>query len=410
MKSPFRSIPRLTHPFLRVGCLHVIGSAILFVGLVLPFQGFLARRRLNATDEQLLLLSMAPFGGFLLTMLTTRLAAQFRQSRIAGVVTLLARLPFLGMAFVTTAAPFTALLCFGHVFSAVSFASFNSLQKIYVPAKARASLLTWFRILPILVAVPLTAAAGRFLDQNPHGYQLLFPIAAALSVCMAAGFFFLPRRTREQRILDRPVRLFEEFSLIKRDRRFAWFVGVFFIGTLGEKIGMPVQPVYLADELKLSYSQVGDTLGVVGPSLAIVGYLVWGAALRKIRPITILTMCMFGKAIRPMLWALAAGADNPMMLLVPGQAVFRFCVSGMELSAILIVLKMSNNRDLPLYMGLHFGLMGIRGLGGPVIGWCLLKTDVSLSAIYWLIAGIVVTGGVALQCFSRSHHMRGKEG
>jgi MFS family permease len=386
--------------------MHTIGSAVLFGALVLPFEGFLARKQFHASDEQLLLLAMAPFGGFLLTTLTGRLAGHFRQSRIAGMVSVLARLPFVFLAVVTGAAPFTAVMCFGRMFSAVSFASFNSLLKIYVPGKARSSLLTWFRILPIVIAIPLSKAAGHYLDHNPEGYRLIFPVAAAGALALALGFFFLPRRAREQRILERPVGLFEEFKLIKRDRRFACFVGVFFIGTLGEKIGMPVMPIYLADELQLTYRQVAQALGVVGPLLAIVGYVVWGAALKKLTPITILTLCMFGKGIRPILWALAAGTEDPMLLLVPGQAIFRFCISGMELGAILTVLKMSNNRELPIYMGLHFGLMGVRGLGGPVIGWFLLKTQVPLSAIYWLIAAIVMTGGVALYGFSRSRHMR----
>jgi hypothetical protein len=214
-------------------------------------------------------------------------------------------------------------------------------------------------------------------------------------MALALPFFFLPRRARES-AEHKKGGLFEEIAVLRTDRRFAVFMLVFFVGTLGEKISMPVGPLMFADVLDLTNEQVALAMGVIGPGLAIAGFLMWGQLLRRANPLPVLAVCMVLKAARPALWALAPGTQAPLLWICAGEGLFRFLLAGVEMGTLLSIMKMSTPRQIPVYMGIHFILMAARGIGGPLVGLALLNAGVAIVDIYWVVFGVVLLGGVLL--------------
>ena len=78
------------------------------------------------------------------------------------------------------------------------------------------------------------------------------------------------------------------------------------------------------------------------------------------------------------------------------RGAFRFLLAGLEMGALLSIMKMSSPQEIPVYMGVHFLLMAVRGIGGPLLGLALLDAGVAIQFIYWIVCGVVLAGGVML--------------
>lgn len=278
---------------------------------------------------------------------------------------------------------------------------FGSMTQTHIYSKARPSYLKWARITMLLTSVPCAFIVGWFLDEKPYLFRVVFPAAAVISMIMSLYFFKVPSRNAEKKIQTSQHGLLEELSILKKDRRFLFFMLAFFTGTLAEKIVVPINPIYFVDVLDLKYSEVGLAQGIVGPVLSVAGYFFWGNLLEKYRPITILIICMLVKAVRPVLWALAGVEGMPAVgLITAGAAVFHFMVAGLEISILLSVLRRSEGRAAPMYLGIHYIFLGVRGLLGPVIGVAIYRAGIEIQSIYWMVAAMVVAGAVVLYLFS----------
>lgn len=391
---PVFRFPRQNRTFVNISLADAIASGI-FAGAVLPFSGVIARR-LGASAEMLLILSVAQFTGFLLSFISTRLSARMPWSSMMLTLRILSWVPLLFLGYVSAPVPFVLILAGGHMSGAVAHAFFHAVIRDSVREQFRAGIMTMQRVSTMLLALPLAWLAGRLLDLNTLHYQYLFPVCAIGGILLALPFRKLPRGRSQQHGLEHPPGMHDEWRVFIHDKPFRAFMLSFFIGTLGEKIGMPLFPIFFTDELNLSYEQVGIAMGMAGPILAVGGYLFWGAASRKIDPLTITCWAMLLKALRPALWATASRWEQPQLAIVIGEGIFRWMVAGIEVGSVLSVLRFSTSTAAPIYVGIHFILMGIRGLIGPLIGWALYRTGVPLVTILWIISAIVAAGGIQL--------------
>ncbi|MDA0989839.1 MAG: hypothetical protein O3A51_03710 [Verrucomicrobia bacterium] len=392
-------IPAQTRPFFEAALLDTIGLGAIFA-VVIPFHGVIARR-LGASPELLGLLAMAPFIGFLLAAPASRLAFAFHWGKLTGGLRVLGGLLLLVFAFIDTAVPFVWLVTVAMMVGSVTQVFFHALLKAHVRQLLRPVVLPWLRIIPPVLALASSWFAGRLLDAHPLAYRWLYPLAGLICIGASAKFFGLPRRSAERVARAQTPRLMEEWHTLWGGPTFALLMIVFFIGALGEKISMPILPIYFADILDLTYAQVAVTLGVVGPLLAIIGYWIWGELLKRWTPMRVITVCMLIKVVRPICWAMATGQASPVAWLMAGEGVFRLMIAGLDMGIILAVLQVSKPGREPVYVGIHYAFMGLRGVLGPVLGILLYRGGMAVTDIYWLTAATVGVGGIALAIFAR---------
>jgi hypothetical protein len=371
-------------------------------GVIAPFAGVLARR-MGATDVQLALMTSAPFIGFFAALLLNRLAYRLRWGRLLTVVRVLGYMGLLALLAKRT--PTIFVLVIGWLMFAAAFAKplFGALLKVSVEEKQRPGVLQWLRMLPVIIAPPVAWVAGKMLDSPGEigRIKLLLPAVGVGAIITSLLFFFIPRSEGEKAHQDAGgPGLLAEWKLLARHRQLRLFLGVFFIGTLAEKIVLPITPIYFADILNLDYAALGLIMGVVGPVMGLLGYAFWGWRLRSVSPLQVLTWCMILKVARPILWALAAGREDAVMLVIIGEAVYRLMFAGLEAGALLAVLSMCGKDDAPLCTGLHYLFIGVRGILGPVIGLLLYRV-MPIPMIYWTVAGLVIVGAIALAIYAR---------
>ena len=387
-------VPLMSQPFLKANLLDVAGLAIMW-GVINPFAGVILRR-LGATAEMIGLFSIAPFVGFLSTGIATRLAYRYRWGLLLALFSAIGRLTLLVPAFTASPVVFVGVFFIMHLFSSSAMSIHGPALKAHTRPGVRAGIFKWGQLLIAAVSIPIAWVSGVFLDVYPQGWRALFPLAGFSAACCALGYLRLPSRAAETNTMGQPTGLSAELNVLRKDRRFAVLMAILFIGFMGEKIGLPVLPIYFADVLDLKYEHVGAAIGIFGPILAVAGYFFWGLQLQKMSAVKVLTVCMIIKAARPVLWALAPSQPSPLTFIIVGEMIFRFCISGLEMAVILTVLGMSSERNAPAYMGVHYVLLGIRGLIGPIIGTILIKAGADVSLIYWIIAAVVMAGGTAL--------------
>lgn len=387
-------LPRRSFPFL-FPALSEACAAGLFMGAVMPFAGVIARR-LGASAELLSLQAMAPFAGFLLASLVTRLSAMVKWGRLMLLLRILSWMPLLLLWYTDTPLSFVLLLSLGHMIASISHAFFHSIFRDNIRERFRAGIMALQRVLTMLMALPLAWFVGVILDAERYNYQWVFPLCAMAGMLLALPFLKLTPGYSERHGALRPPQVMDELSILKNDRAFRWFIMALFVGTLGEKIGVPIIPIYFSDDLNLRYEEVGLALGVVGPLLAIGGFVFWGSMTRRYDPRVILVWAMFLKSIRPVIWAVAPVFPSPFVAIMIGEGIFRWAVAGLEMGAVLSVLRFSPPSKGPLYISIHFTLLGFRGLLGPLLGWGLYRMGMPIPFILWIIAAIVLLGGVLL--------------
>lgn len=387
-------IPVLSRPFFRAAMFENIAGGVV-AGAILPFVGVMARH-LGASPRLLALLAMAPFFGFLLGSFAARVAYRVSWGKAFGILGIAANALLILFIGIRSAMPFVLAIVAMQALAGCKHVFFGSLLKSNVHERVQAPLLKWLRVLAMAVSLPAAWLVGRALDTNPTDYRVIFPVVGVLAMLLHLPALTLRRRCRENEVRDSRCGLLEEWNLLRHDRRFLAFMIAFFIGTLAEKIAIPITPIYFVDVLHLRYEDVALATGIVGPALAAVGYLYWGHRLKATAGMRILMLCMFLKALRPVLWALAPTVPTPLALVTLGEALFRVNVTGLELASIMVVLQMSARGRVPVYLGIHYLFMGVRGILGPIIGLALYEAGVPIETIYWLIAAIVFAGGLAM--------------
>ncbi len=393
-------VPASSRLFVGISLVDAVGLGLV-AGAVDPFAGVVARR-LGASPEMLTALALAPFLGFLVSAPASRLSYRLRWGPLLGGFRLVTYGLLFTFAWIVDPLVFVAVMLAIRFVDGPSRSLQHSMFKVNLRARGRPALLQWLRVVALLVSVPVAWAVGYGLDQQLGAYRVLFPVAAALAALTALPLFRLPRRRSEQDLSAQSPGLFAEWGVVRRDPRFLWFMLALLVGTFGEKIVMPLTPIYFVDELQLSNRDVGLALGIWGPVLGLLGYLFWGWRLRTDRPLTVLIVVMFVKALRPALWGLAAQVETPLHCVIAGEAIFRFLIAGLDIAMMLAVLEMARPQDLPLYLGIHYWFIGVRGVAGPFVGLALMRAGMPLPSIYFLIAGIVFAGGVSLLAFAFS--------
>ncbi|MBM4148195.1 MAG: MFS transporter [Lentisphaerae bacterium] len=387
-------VPSLSRDSFVASLADALGTGLL-AGAVQPFAGVLARR-LGANAELLTVLSMAPFIGFLFAVPASRLVYLYRWGTLLAVARMLIRIPFLFFFWISQPALFVGFLVWSSAVDGATKPLYESLTRAHIRVSVRPALFKWVRIINIAVSLPVAWFTGKLLDRSPDSYRWAFPAAGLLAILLVLPLSNLPRRFLEGFVRHTRINVLTELRVLAVDRRFRLFMLIFFIGTFGEKLLMPVTPIYFSDILNLRYTQVGMATGLVGPVCGIAGFLFWGWRMTKVPTLNIVILCMFLKAVKPAIWALAFRHPDPVLCVVAGEGAFRFIIAGMEMSASLMVLQMAPSGRVPVYVGLHYLFMGVRGLAGPLVGLWLYRSGVGIQNIYWLTAGVVTAGGLAL--------------
>ena len=263
------------------------------------------------------------------------------------------------------------------------------------------------------IAAAVSAGAGFWLDHHNAGWKQIFPISALVGFIAMLPLASIPtgkhtdetgkhRQTDHFRIVGmnrqtllHPVR--DVLALLKRRKDFLRFEIAFMIYGIAFMMLMPVVPIYLVDNLKLSYATIGLARGslmalVMIPAMPLFGWLYDRSTPHRMG-VWIFTLLAFYP-----LFLLAAGylkGDWQLAMVYIAFAWFGVVMSGLTVIWSLSSLRFAKGEDVSVYQSVHVAATGVRGLVAPLFGYLVMtlfsiNTALICAAVIWVIAGVAM--------------------
>ena len=319
-------------------------------------------RRLGADTFLISLLMAAQFAGNLLVFLAAHYLQNKRKMPYMVWAWTIARSMFLLTLFVTTPLPFVLLLIVFWIIVSLPVPGYTEVMRGIYPDEYRGRAMAYVRVAMTAAVVVVTPLAGQLLDVV--GYQLVFPIAGLFGI--ASGLLFGRIRFDEQLpVVRQPISAI--WRVLREDSRFRAFSAAFTVFGFGNLMTMPLLPIFLVDELKLSYGEVG-LLGLVNSVFWMLGYFVWGRTIDRRGSSWTLKVNFLLTAGVPFGFALA----TDMKLVAIAYVFAGITTAGIDIGWLNAMISLAPKDRVGVYTALHSFLIGIRGLIAPFAGAALM--------------------------------------
>lgn len=253
------------------------------------------------------------------------------------------------------------------------------------------------------VGALVSAGAGFYMDKVPSGYQHLFlasAIIAMMSMAMLASIrtttgTYEERERMNSKFLLSP--LANMYKLLKKRPDFLRFEISFMLYGTAFMMVLPVVPLFLVDDLKFSYSQIGMARGMVTQLVMIAGVPFFGRIFDRTTP------------HRMAVWIFASLAVYPLALLaaLPLEGVWRsaavyfayawfgFSMSGLTVIWSLSSMRFSAGEDSGIFQSVHVAATSLRACYAPLLGFAVMHYFGKVTTLFaasgvWLLASASV--------------------
>ncbi len=361
-----------------------------FAGLTANFFPVIARK-LGASSFQMALISCAPFLGALFTLYWARLSnTAVSQMDFFVKVKLLARAVIL-FAFLAISPWIFIILIFLNSLleQAGSPAYLGILKKIYSD-DYRGRAMGYVRMEMAIVAVFASYLGGLLLDH--FSYRYIFPLGAIFGILSVIYFgrIKVKKENMKQQRKKQGILPKEILEVFKKDRSFALFQMIFFVRAFANLMVMPLFPIFLVDYLGISNTSMGKLVSLSSVFL-IFSYLFWGHYIDKKGSCRSLALSFFLVSFIPLCYFFA----STIWYIVPASIISGFTLGAGELAQIHFITNRTKSKDIPTYQGIHFTLMGLRGVIAPFLGvalmhWMGMKSVFILSFCLTVISSLLM--------------------
>ena len=272
------------------------------------------------------------------------------------------------------------------------------------------------------VAVVASLGLGWILDRNADLFRYVY---AALGVCGFLYLFLLSRApVPEGTVPDpTPFRLRVPFPLpyravgpflpgriwrglarpfadamriYREDRAFNWFEINFMTYGAAFMCLSPVVPVFLTEQLKLSYHEISTARVLVGQiGVALLGPLT-GRVMDRYHPIRLSAVAFMLLAFYPVALDAAgvAGIGGSLKLVYLAFAIYTVGMAGVNITWNVGSMAFAPPGQGGYYQGIHVAMVGIRGTIGPLVGYAVFELW-GLRAVFWLAFGLFTASSVS---------------
>ena len=243
----------------------------------------------------------------------------------------------------------------------------------------------------ILVTLP----AGWVLDHDPGAWPWLYAIAALAGVYGYVHWSRLRRRPRHRVKLhpsaEPEVEHASAWATLFADKRFLWFECCFMVYGIGFLMLQPVLPIYLVDELHVTYSQVSMARGLLFWLGMIVASPILGRLADRIGILRTSGLSFLALIAFPLTLLLMPGVHG----LFVGFLLYGLAMGGVNVAWNLGPIALARGRDPMPYLNAHVALVGIRAVIGMVAGaW--IQYAVGTAPVFVCVVVLELVAGVGM--------------
>ncbi len=249
----------------------------------------------------------------------------------------------------------------------------------------------------------VSAGAGFYMDRVPEGYQHLFlasAIIGLMSMAMLASIRTTTGTYEERARLDRKFLLSplsNMYKLLVQRPDFLRFEISFMLYGTAFMMVLPVVPLYLVDDLKFSYSQIGMARGMVTQLVMIAGVPFFGRIFDRTTPHRLAIWVFASLSIYPLalLAALPLEGAWRSAAVYFAYAWFGFSMSGLTVIWSLSSMRFSAGEDSGIFQSVHVAATSLRACYAPLLGYVVMHyfgkvTTLFVASGVWLIASASV--------------------
>lgn len=253
------------------------------------------------------------------------------------------------------------------------------------------------------VAAGVSALAGLWLDHKETGFRDIYPVIALI------GFFALGLLASikiESKNNAQPARLSRQFlfsplkdvvRLLKRRKDFLRYEIAFMLYGIAFMMMMPVIPLYLVDDLELSYGTIGLARGAVTQIIMVIAIPILGRIFDKTTPHR-MGAAIFGLlSLFPLMLLSVKFLDgnSRTMMIYLSFAYFGIVMSGVSVVWQLASIRFAGSEDAGVYQSVHVTATGLRGMSAPLLGYLTMSAlgkipAMGISCVIFLLASLMM--------------------
>ena len=377
-----------------------------FSGVVYAMMNFgevIARKSLGASALQITLMTMAMPVTSLTSVWWGRILIGRDQRAVLWVVGLFGLgMVFSGMFLDSFAHLFIMFMAYFISFALLGTAQ-NRIFQQHIPANQTGGLFGLSYGFRMGISALISAGAGWWMEIVDKGWQQLFPFAGLIGVFSIWAIAQIPtgmhREAAPLKIsywMTGPLK--DVIVLLKRRKDYLRFEIAFMIYGIAFMMTLPVVPIFLVDELQLTYGEIGLSRGTAFQLVMIAGVPLFGRMFDRSTPHKLAGQSFFILAFFPLVLLSAKYFDGNIRFLL---VIASFVIFGTALSAVAVLWNLSSMRfigkdeDAGQFQSVHIAATGVRGLFAPMLGYLIMtrlgtSTALIASAATWLLSAIAM--------------------
>lgn len=399
--------------------LHLISQIFsgIAIGVVL-LQDVILKKTLGGTDFQVMILSLLVSSSFLFSIYGSELVNRSRsRAKTILLIGITAKSFLIILPLFENPVYYIACIAVGAYLDALLLSIWNIVFKHNYSEKNRSRLYSYATSFQTVFVLIVTTVSGYLLDMNSSVYKILFPAAGVFGILV---YWSLARminlsmddysgKNKKQKTYY-SLRLIKDIAILplrntarifRENKPFLRFEAYFFLYGMAFMVLSPVIPVFLVDDLKLSYSPISFAKGLIFHSALIIFTPLMGRYHGTGNPAKFCGYVFSILALFPLVLVSAKHfvsmgliTDTDIVVYI-SFFIFGFAMSGVTIAWALSSIFYAPKNEVSNYQAVHITLTGVRGIFSPALGYAVMKIfDIEysfyLSALLFLLGGIMM--------------------
>ena len=399
--------------------LHLISQIFsgIAIGVVL-LQDVILKKTLGGTDFQVMILSLLVSSSFLFSIYGSELVNRSRsRAKTILLIGITAKSFLIILPLFENPVYYIACIAVGAYLDALLLSIWNIVFKHNYSEKNRSRLYSYATSFQTVFVLIVTTVSGYLLDMNSSVYKILFPAAGVFGILV---YWSLARminlsmddysgKNKKQKTYY-SLRLIKDIAVLplrntarifRENKPFLRFEAYFFLYGMAFMVLSPVIPVFLVDNLKLSYSPISFAKGLIFHSALIIFTPLMGRYHGTGNPAKFCGYVFSILALFPLVLVSAKHfvsmgliTDTDIVVYI-SFFIFGFAMSGVTIAWALSSIFYAPKNEVSNYQAVHITLTGVRGIFSPALGYAVMKIfDIEysfyLSSLLFLLGGIMM--------------------
>lgn len=400
--------------------LHLISQFFNGISLgILLLQDIILKKYFNGSAFQIMLLTLLGSSAFLVSIYGAEIVGR-SNNRSAVIIRmgLIGKLSLMIVPLVDNPLFYIFCIAINSYVDSMLLSSWNIVFKHNYSEHKRSRLFSYAATLSTIILLVTSTAFGHLLDSNQYLYKYFFPVAGVFGILTYINLAKMISLSMDERIpvskntaslslklikdiLVLPIRNLQRILI--SNKKFLRFEIYFFLYGMAFMVILPALPIYLVDDIKMSYSSISIAKGLIFNSTLIAFTPLMGRIHGPGNPAKFCGYAFLILIFYPLL-LLAAKYTNASVIPLDGVYLvyianffFGFGMSGVSIAWALSSIYYSPAAEVSNYQAIHITLTGIRGLFTPVLGYAIMIFfSIELTLI---VSAILFTAGGVLMLF-----------